>query len=154
MATAVAKLRGEPIDLRRYLCKWAEDAASQDALAFRCERYPEGERNTDAKREFAEREFTIDGTEIAWVESSIRHKATVVRPAVVSYFEVHTRGRVISLAPKVLAELNAESLCGASLGFRRFFLAISWRRGSCERTEKASRDPGYLIHRGEERGFV
>jgi hypothetical protein len=45
---------------------------------------------------------------------------------------------------------SAESLRGASLGFCRFFLAISWRRGSCERTEKASRDAGYLIHRGEE----
>jgi hypothetical protein len=101
MATAAAKLRGEPIDLRRYLCKWAEDAASQDVLAFRSERYPEGdyERSTDAKREFAEREFTIDGTEMAWAETSIRYKATVVRPAVVSYFEVHTRGRVVSLAP-------------------------------------------------------
>jgi hypothetical protein len=101
VATAVAKLRGELIDLRGYLCKWAEDAASQDALSFRSERYPEGdyERSTEAKREFAERELTIDGMEIAWAETSVRYKATVVRPAVVSYFEVQSRGRVVSLAP-------------------------------------------------------
>ncbi len=49
---------------------------------------------------------------------------------------------------------SAESLRGASLGFCRFFLAIFWRCGGCERTEKASRDAGYLIHRGEERVFI
>lgn len=101
MATATAKLCGEPIDLQEYLSKWAEEAVGYDARSFRSERFPEGdyERSTVAKREFGKGEFTIDGKEMAWVETSIRYKATVVRPAVVSYFEVQTRGRVVSLAP-------------------------------------------------------
>jgi hypothetical protein len=49
---------------------------------------------------------------------------------------------------------SAESLCGANLGFCRFFLAILWRCCGCERTEKASRDVGHFLHRGEERVFV
>jgi hypothetical protein len=101
MTTAVAKLDGESIDLRSYLNKWAEDAASQDALSFRSERYAEGdyERSTNANREFCGREFAIDGIEIAWAEMCIRYKAIVVRPAVVSCFEIQSRGRVVSLAP-------------------------------------------------------
>jgi len=101
MTTAIAKLRGELVDLRNYLCKWAEEAASQDALSFRSERYPEGdyERSTRSKREFKQGELAIDGMEIASAETSVRYKATVVRPAVASFFEIHSRGRVVSLAP-------------------------------------------------------
>lgn len=105
MAMAVAILRNEVIDLRAYLCKWAEDAASEDARSFRSERYAEGdyERSTEARREFSGGELTIDGTEIAWAETSIRYKATVVRPAVVSCFDIENRGRVVSLAPMQIA---------------------------------------------------
>lgn len=101
MATVVAKLRGEPIDLRAHLCKWAEETAGQDARSFRSERFAAGdyERATEAKREFQEGELTINAKDIASAESNIRYRATVVRPAVLSYFEIHTRGRVVSLAP-------------------------------------------------------
>lgn len=108
-ATVAAKLQGESIDLRSYLCKWADEAANHDALSFRSERCPEGdyERRVDAKREFAEREFTIDGIEMGWAETSIQYKASIVRPAVVSYFEVHSRGRVVSLAPVQIPSVGA-----------------------------------------------
>lgn len=101
LAKAVAILRGEAIDIRAYLCKWAEEAANEDARSFRSERCPEGEyeRSTEAKREFAEGEFTINGTQIAWADTSIRYIATVVRPAIISCFDIESRGRVVSLAP-------------------------------------------------------
>lgn len=101
LAIAVAMLRGESIDLREYLCKWAEEAASQDSLSFPSHRYPEGDyvRDTLSKREFASGELIVNGMEMAWAETDVRYKATVVRPAVISHFEVHSRGRVVSLAP-------------------------------------------------------
>jgi hypothetical protein len=99
--TAVVKWRGNVIDFREYLCKWAEETSSTDVRSFRSERVPDGmyERMAKACREFAPGELTIDGREMERAESSIRYSVKIVRPAVVSYFEVESRGRVVSLAP-------------------------------------------------------
>lgn len=101
VTTATAIFRGEPIDLRTYLGKWAEEAAHQDSLSFNSVRAPEGQydRWTQAKREFGPGEFIVNNQEMASAESEILYIATVVRPAVVSYFEVQTRGRIVELAP-------------------------------------------------------
>jgi Restriction endonuclease len=101
MVSATVKLRDEPIDLRAYLCKCAEEFASHDANSFQSRSVPEGdyERAVKARRVFQEGELTIDGKDMDFLESNIRYRATVVRPAIVSYFEVHTRGRVVSFAP-------------------------------------------------------
>jgi|SRR5277367_2049081 len=99
--TAVAKLRGDVIDLRTYVGQWAEKATSEEVLSFRSERVPEGtyERTADGPREFVAGEFTLNDRDIERGELHVRYNVTVVRPAVVSYFEVESRGRVFSLAP-------------------------------------------------------
>lgn len=101
LARVHAMLLGEVIDLRQYLIKWADEASSKDVLSFRSERFPDGIylRTVQSKREFAIREFLLDDRDIESAENSIRYKVTIVRPPVVSYFEVQSRGRVVSLAP-------------------------------------------------------
>ena len=101
ITTAIATLREVPINLRNYLAKWAEVVAGEDALSFRSHQFPEGsyERSTKAKREFDPGEFVVNEQKMAWVESKIVYLAVVVRPAVVSYFEVEKRGRAVALAP-------------------------------------------------------
>jgi hypothetical protein len=99
--TAVAKLLGNVVDLRKYLNQWAQEASSEDVLSFRSEQVPEGayERTAQARREFAPRAFTLNDRDVERAESIVCYSVTIVRPAVVSYFEVESRGRVVSLAP-------------------------------------------------------
>ena len=52
-----------------------------------------------SRREFALGELLLDDRDIESVATSVRYKVTIVRPPVVSYFEVESRGRVVSLAP-------------------------------------------------------
>jgi hypothetical protein len=99
--TAVAKLRGDVIDLRTYVGQWAEKETGAEVLSFRSERVPEGiyERAAEGRREFVAGEFTLNDRDIECGELHVRYNVTIVRPAVVSYFEVESRGRVFSLAP-------------------------------------------------------
>jgi hypothetical protein len=96
-----AELLGNVIDLRQYLQKWAEEASSKDVLSFRSERFPEGVygRTAQSVRNFAPRELLLDGLDIERGETTVHYKVTLVRPPVVSYFEIETRGRVVTLAP-------------------------------------------------------
>jgi hypothetical protein len=101
LGTVKAKLLGNVIDLRQYLCKWAEQASNEDVLSFRSERCPEGVyyRTAIPKREFSPGEFTLDERDIERAETTLRYKVALVRPPVISHFEVETRGRVVSLGP-------------------------------------------------------
>ena len=101
LSSANAKLLGNDIDLRQYLIKRAEEASSKDVLSFRSERSPEGmyDRTAPSTRQFAAGELLLDARDIERVETSVSYRVTVGRPPVVSYFEVESRGRVVSLAP-------------------------------------------------------
>lgn len=101
LSTVAAKLQGNVVDLRQYLIKWAEEASQRHVLSFRSERAPEGDyvRETESEREFAPGGMTLDDRDIERAKNSLRYKVTVVRPAVISSFEVESRGRVVSLAP-------------------------------------------------------
>lgn len=99
--TCRAKFLGNPIDLRQDTLSWGDQTASQDARSFRSERVPEGkyQRTAHSKREFAPGDFVADEVDIERAELSVRYTLRVARPAVVSYFEVKSRGRVVSFAP-------------------------------------------------------
>jgi Restriction endonuclease len=101
LGMVATKLQGNIIDLRHYLIKWAEDTSQRDALSFRSERAIEGDyvRETESERVFSPGELMLDDYDIERAKTLIRYKASVVRSAVVSCFEVQSRGRVVSLAP-------------------------------------------------------
>lgn len=97
----VTKLSGNAINLREFINKWAEQGASEDVRSFRPDQVAEGDHEITAKiqRDFAPAELIVDGRDIERIEASVRYKVTVVRPKIVSYFEVESRGRVAFLAP-------------------------------------------------------
>jgi hypothetical protein len=101
LTTAHAKLLGNTIDLRQYLLSWGGQRATEDIRSFRSERVPEGqyERTASSKREFATGEFVLEDQDIEQAELSVRYKVRVERPAIISYYEIKSRGRVVSLAP-------------------------------------------------------
>ena len=98
---SVAKLNGQIIDMRKYVQKWGEQTCGDSLLSFRTERLPERtyERYADSKREFLPGELLLNDLDIESADLSISFDVTISRPAVVSYFEVETRGRVSTLAP-------------------------------------------------------
>ena len=101
LSTVTANLEGNVIDLRQYLIKWAEEASQLHVLSFRSERAPEGDyvRETESERVFALGELRLDGRDIERAKNAIRYKVALLRPAVISCFEVESRGRVVSFAP-------------------------------------------------------
>jgi hypothetical protein len=101
LSTVTAKLQGDVVELRQYLIKWAEEESQRHVLSFRSERAPEGEyvRETESEREFSLGQLTLDDRDIERAKNSVRYKVTVVRPAVISCFDVESRGRVVSFAP-------------------------------------------------------
>ncbi len=101
LKVASAKLHGSAIGLCHYLNKWAEEAASKDVLHFRSERKKDDdyEREVASRRDFPPGEFVVDDRDIERAESFVRYNVRVVRPAIVSHFEVESRGRVVSFAP-------------------------------------------------------
>jgi hypothetical protein len=101
VSTAEAKLLGEVIDLRQYMLTWAEKTCSDDLLRFRSERLPEGtyDRAADSEREFAPGTLSLNGLDMERATISIGYKVKVVRPAVISYFEVESRGHSLLFSP-------------------------------------------------------
>jgi Restriction endonuclease len=98
---AVAKLNGTIIDMRQYVQKWGEQTCGDSLLSFRTERLPEGtyERSADSKREFLPGELLLNDLDIEYANMSVSFNVAISRPAVISYFEVESRGRVATLAP-------------------------------------------------------
>jgi hypothetical protein len=99
--TSCATHLGNLVNLREYILNWGNQAASEDARSFRSERVPEGQypRTAHSKREFVSGDLVVDNADIERAELSARYTVRVVRPALISYFEVKSRGRVVSFAP-------------------------------------------------------
>lgn len=101
VTTAQAKLQGSSINLHQYLMKWADETCNENMRTFPSGRLSEGvyDRIADSTREFAQGELLLNGESIKTVVLSITFKVRVLRPAVVSHFEVESRGRVLFFAP-------------------------------------------------------
>lgn len=106
MDTAQARLFGNPTGLRQYVSDWAAKVCADDVCTFRTERLPEGdyERTATAERQFEVGQLSINDREMERAEISIRYKVRVLHPAVVSSFEVESRGHHLLLAPVQLPE--------------------------------------------------
>jgi hypothetical protein len=100
---AVAKLNGTIIDMRQYVKKWGEQTCGNNLLSFQTVGLPEGtyERSAESKREFLPGELFLNEFDIEYADLSISFNVVISRPAVISYFEVESRGRVATLAPIV-----------------------------------------------------
>ena len=101
VTTARAKFHGENINLDQHIKDWIKDACNESMKTFPSEKLPEGvyDRNADSTREFEEGEFLLDDRDIQSSSLHVAFKVRVLRPAVISNFEVASRGRVLSIAP-------------------------------------------------------
>jgi hypothetical protein len=62
------------------------------------------DHTADAKRGFSPGESSMNDLDVECAEISTRFTVTVLRPAVISHFEVESRGRLLSFAPVELPE--------------------------------------------------
>ncbi len=98
---AQATLDGAELDLDSYVKKWAEDTYNESIRTFPSVELPEGvhKQAAEAKQDFADREFVIDDMVVGALYLKVEFDLKIIRPTIVSYFDVGSRGRCLSLAP-------------------------------------------------------
>lgn len=96
-----SELNGSAVNLKEYLINWADGIRDESMRTFPSATLPEGiyERSAGATREFARDTLFLDGRAVESVHLSVSFKVWVYRPAVISQFEVVSRGRVSCFAP-------------------------------------------------------
>lgn len=101
LTTAAISLNGSGTLLHPYVMEWAEQAFKKSVNQFRSERVPDGiyDQTSADVRQFAPGELILDGRDVESAVLSIGYKVRVVHPAVISHFEVASRGRALSFAP-------------------------------------------------------
>lgn len=98
------KLNGDPLDLNKYLQDWISDCADTRMNTFPSEDKEEGIFELEAydQRCFGDGELIFDGKEIEKLTLRVTFSVRLVRPGIVSHYEVESRGRILSLAPVYL----------------------------------------------------
>ena len=104
LSEARAAHKGADLNLDQYLREWISETCNESLRTFPSGTLAEGdyEREAEAQRVFDEGELTVNDLDIAEAKLQVKFSVRVVRPPVVSHFEVATRGRSLSLAPVTL----------------------------------------------------
>jgi len=94
------QLAGSEVLLTDYLDSWVRELYEQRLLGFQTAHLAEGihPMTATAERSFSAGDAFIDGREIEHVRMEAEFGVQIIRPAVISDYEVSTRGRVIRLA--------------------------------------------------------
>jgi hypothetical protein len=94
------RLRGSDVLLADYLTLWLDELYAQRLLWFYTADLPEGVHPlvVEDRRSFGAGELFIDGRGIEHVHLQAEFGVEIIRPAVISDYEVSNRGRVIRLA--------------------------------------------------------
>ncbi len=111
------KLNNEPLNLIEYTQKWVQDCADNRLKTFPSAHKEEGLYELDAKdeREFSENELLIDGNEIESLVLKVTFKTRIIRPGIISSYEIESRGRILSLAPVQIGDGSIQmSLIGGT----------------------------------------
>jgi hypothetical protein len=97
---------GQQIDFKGYRTAWVDDAVEEHTRAFPSTHFAEGvyDLETHVQRTFGEGELFVDRRPISSIELLITYRLRVIRPPLVSHYEVATRGRSLSLAPAQIGE--------------------------------------------------
>src|ERR1700735_310693 len=98
--SARLRVRGAEMLLSDYLVPWADQAKNDHVLHFATGSLPEGryEREACCTRKFEAGEFILNDKDIEMAAIWVQYYVDLHRPAIISHFEVETRGRVYSLA--------------------------------------------------------
>lgn len=97
----ILQLSGADVPLRLYLNAWMDELYQRRLLTFWTADLPEGVHPMKASEErtFGPGQCMIDGKEIGTVQLDAEFGVNIIRPAVLSDYEIATRGRVVRLAP-------------------------------------------------------
>ena len=96
----VVRLRGVDVLLSDYIMAWVDALYAERLLQFRTVDLAEGVHSMveQDERLFGPGELAINGREMDHVRLDAAFSVEIIRPAVISDFEVATRGRVVRLA--------------------------------------------------------
>jgi hypothetical protein len=100
----IMQLSGTDVPLRLYLEGWILDLYQRRLLSSWTADLPEGVHPMAASEEraFGPGQCIIDGKEMATVQLDAEFGVRIIRPTVLSDYEVSTRGRVIRLTPTTI----------------------------------------------------
>lgn len=100
-------LNGKDLLVTDYLNSWIQQLYQDRLLWFQTAHLVEGihQMLSDEKRSFDAGECVIDGRDIEHVRLFVEFGVQVIRPAVISDFEIATRGRVVRLAKVAVRDL-------------------------------------------------
>jgi hypothetical protein len=125
LSSSTATLHGLSANIEQYVKQWVDEACNSDAGTFPSAHLPEGTypREIVVTRQYAPGEFILstEGIIDAEIERAVLRTAysiRIVRPPIVSHFEVHSRGRSCSFAPVTTAD-------GAEVQFGFVFQTLS-----------------------------
>lgn len=95
------QLNDVSLDINKYLQDWIKGASDKRMNTFPSGTKAEGvyELETEEERCFDEGELKMDGKEIEKLKLHVSFSARLIRPGIVSHYEVESRGRILSLAP-------------------------------------------------------
>jgi hypothetical protein len=107
-------LRGESLNIQDLSQKWADQVWGERAKTFASVTLPEGVYPVmiEGEMRFQSNELAAEGHNIELVLYKCTFNVRVARPAIISYFSVEGRGRVIQLAP---VQLGADGLIYGTL---------------------------------------
>lgn len=100
-ASARLSIGGEEANLDRYVRDWISQVCDESTNGFPSGTLPEGvyDRPVSAIRTFSKSDFVLNGRDVETAKLKVVVKLRVLRPPIISHFEVATRGRVLLLAP-------------------------------------------------------
>ncbi len=98
---ARAVLQGADLDFGNYVQDWTIKTCDERLLTFPSATLSAGVYELEARseREFEEGELMLNEMHISNVKLQVRFSVQVIRPPVISHYEIATRGRVLTLAP-------------------------------------------------------
>jgi hypothetical protein len=101
-------LYGEARVLRDVLVEWGESVYAEQLLHMRTWDLGDGihPMTAAAERTFGPGECVIDGQEMDYVRIDLECGVQITHPAVISHYEVASRGRVIRLAPVTVRDVS------------------------------------------------
>ena len=99
---------GREVTLEEFVKKFADAAANSECQRLPSDRLPAGKYDlkASAEHDFSPGEVAVDQLEIERMRLTVQSIVEVVRPPIVSKFDIESRGRAISLAPASLGGIE------------------------------------------------
>jgi hypothetical protein len=107
----LVRARGIDLLLTDYLNEWLDELYASRLLRFYTADLPEGVHPMveEAERSLGAGELVIDGHEMEHLQLHVEFGVEIIRPAVISDFEVATRGRVVRLAKVKIRDIAIDT---------------------------------------------